>query len=149
MLVWHQGHTAVDCLPCLAMFFPCAKWPVMCLVTHLCLPGLLSLIALSIACRSSSLCGCVVSGSLVSQYCCAAGLFIANCSAHWWCLMILSQLMSNRHDLNGRGRFGSSGLSLLMLPLAAKSASMFIHTSRESTMGYPLSWCPFTCWNMI
>jgi len=47
--VWHWGHFAVDCWPLLTMFFPCAKWPVMCFEIHLHCPGVLFLIAHSIA----------------------------------------------------------------------------------------------------
>jgi len=85
---WQWGQMAVDRWPCLSMFFPCAKWPIMCLVTHLCQLGLLLLITHSITCRSSSLCSCITPANLVSQYRCAGGPFIADCSACRWCLTI-------------------------------------------------------------
>jgi len=68
LLVWHQGQATMNHWPCCIIFFPCAKCPVMCFVTHLLWPGMLSLNALSIACRSSSLWRCLTSGSLFAQY---------------------------------------------------------------------------------
>jgi len=133
--LWHQGQTVVDLWPCLAMFFLCAKWPVMCLVTHLRRLGVLLLIACSRACRSNSLWGWIPCGSLVSQYHCAGGPFITALSVHWWCLMIFLWLMRSCHGSNGRGCSGSAGLTSLMLPLAAKLVSIFNHASRDSTVG--------------
>jgi len=51
---WHWGHFTMDLWFLLTMFFPCAKWPVICLETHLLHPSVLLLIARYIAVVSKS-----------------------------------------------------------------------------------------------
>jgi len=135
----------MDCCPCLCIFFPCANWPVICLVTHLHLCVGSSQIACSMALPLTSLSVGDRCGIFDCQYFFASGPFKALCNATFRFFTCHCPTISICHDSFGNLYSDFPLYSTSMQAFATRLASMFNHACQNSTIGCPLSWCPLMC----
>jgi len=143
--VSHLRHLAMAHCPHHCIFFPWANRLVICLVTHLHLCVGSSRMAHSMALLSTLLSVGDRCGIFNCQYFFAGGPFKALRSATFGFLTFLLPVISMYHDSFGIWYSTLPSYNTSMQAFTARSASIFSHACQDSTMGCPLSWCPFMC----
>jgi len=131
-------------------FFPCANCLMICFVTHCHQAGVLLLMALSMACVSSSTSEICSAGNLVLQYCFVGG--------PWWpsVLPILNFLWFLELQCAITMvwmEFGTECLGLvggvIFSLVASRLALILSQAALDNVIGVPSFWCPLMCCNWI